>query len=600
MDVTLAGSLLTYRPSDEDLGGVSIEFAAFDGEIGSGLLPVPDQAAALTVATGRACRIEEGTTRLTDGFMLDQDRTRGFVPAGTARQYQFGIQDANALLDGFRVIRSRSAETDYARVMAFAAIDGPSWDTTMVINASTVTMPAKQYNADGGWADLITDLVEFTGKTLFLHDKADGSGRCLHYHLLTNGHTSGLTITDVAGAEDRVTVFSPWAPQRTRTSVDLRNDILGRDQSGRTSTVQDATSIAAHDADGLQHQALIDFEATSQADLDVKTAAFLASQKDDLDTWTFSIGPMDEDALALVRVGDLIPVTSSVMGLSASTQRIAHMTLTPLIGEGGRASPGFWLASLELGAPVRRRARVRPAVAIPQAPWACVPQDYTVFSTSPSPKMACVVSAHGGTVGCSSSAAAGDTMTLYAGATYRIRYWVYHSPDSFELFASVGASGGIESTKINMGMTRDTGISWNPGTPPPIIFAETTYTPGFTGAYWTSLSSGIAATGCDNFASSISTEIWWMSGPDPRFSALPACVDGFPVSGQMAKEADDGDGETTVRTTFVPYAVGSLRVFVDNTDQTAAVTESDPTTGEWTLAFALEPDESYVVYYQAA
>jgi hypothetical protein len=449
MDITLAGSPLTYRPNDEQLAGLSIELAAFDGEVGSGLLPVPDPAAALTVVTGRACRIDEESTRLTDGFVIDQDRTRGPMPAGTARLYQFGIMDANALLDGFRVVRARAAETDVARVLAFAALDGPAWDTTWVVAGSTVTMPAKQYDADGGWAELITDLVEFTGKTLFLHDKADGSGRCLHYHLLTLGHTSGLTVTDVAGAEDRVTVFSPLSPQRTRTSVDLRNDILGRDQSGRTSTATDPTSITAHDADGLQHQALIDFEATSQADLDVKTAAFLASQKDDLDTWTFSIGPMDEDALALVRVGDLIEVTSTVMGLTASTQRIAHMTLSPVIGEGGRAGAG-WIAALEVGAPVRRRARVRPAVAIPSAPWACVPQDYRVFTTTPTPNMSCVGASHGvGTAVCSSSAASGDTMKLYAGATYTIRHIVYHSPNSFNLWA---LSSGQRVTRASCGL----------------------------------------------------------------------------------------------------------------------------------------------------
>jgi hypothetical protein len=153
---------------------------------------------------------------------------------------------------------------------------------------------------------------------------------------------------------------------------------------------------------------------------------------------------------------------------------------------------------------------------------------------------------------------------------------------------------------VEFGATRDAGILWAPGVPPPVIFGEATYTPSVTDEYQTLLISGIAATGCDNFASSLDTEILWVSGPDPRFETLPACVNGFPVSGQVAKEAGQGDGSTTVRTTFVPYSVGSLRVFVDNTDQTAAVTESDPLTGEWTLAFALEPDEDFMLYYQAA
>src|SRR4029077_10925932 len=234
--------------------------------------------------------------------------------------------DPNAILDGFRVIRSRPAETDYARVIAFAALDLASWsvDTTWVLSASSVTMPAKNYSGTG-WSELITDLVEFTGKTLFVHDKAFG-GRCLHYHLLTSGHTCGLTISDVPSAVDGITVFAPQSPTRTKTSMDLRNDIMGRDQAGRTSTATDATSITTHDADGLQHQELYDFEAGSQADLDVKTAALLASNKEDTITYRCTIGPLDGTALSRIRVGDYITTTSSVMGLTASAQRISHIT----------------------------------------------------------------------------------------------------------------------------------------------------------------------------------------------------------------------------------------------------------------------------------
>ena len=355
MDIVLAGGAVTYEPNDDQLGRVSLEFAAFDGEVGVGQLPVPDSAAALTVENGRAARVNEIATRLTDGFILDQDRLRGPQPAGTAREHTFSVQDANVLLDGFRIRRTRTAETDYARVLAFAALDGPTWDTTWVLNVNTVTMNAKTYDSDGGWtSELIPDLVDFTGKTLFLHDKA-GGGRCLHYHNLTSGHTCGLTISDVPSAVNGVTVFAPGSPTRNRTSVDLRNDIKGRDQSGRVSTQTDTTSIASHDADGLQHQSLVDMDASSQSDLNVKVAAYLASFKDDLDTWTCAIGPLDATALSLIRVGDLITTTSSVMGLTASPQRIAHMTLT--VWADGNA-PGLWQAQLELGAPIRRRARV--------------------------------------------------------------------------------------------------------------------------------------------------------------------------------------------------------------------------------------------------
>lgn len=57
------------------------------------------------------------------------------------------------------------------------------------------------------------------------------------------------------------------------------------------------------------------------------------------------------------------------------------------------------------------------------------------------------------------------------------------------------------------------------------------------------------------------------------------------------------DGTTTVFTTRWPYADGSLKVYVDNLDQTGAVTESDPATGEFTLAFAPRSDEVVRVWY---
>lgn len=358
MDITLAGSGVTYIPDDDQLARVSLEFAAFDGEVGTGQLPIQDSAAALTVVTGRQAKVLEQGTVLTDGFVIDLDRARGPEPASTAREYAVSIMDANALLTGFRLEWNRGSETDYARVIAFAAAYLPSADTAFVLNASTATMPKKRYSSGDGASELIMDLVEFTGKTMFVHDKANGTGRCLHYHVITTGHACGLTITDANGVADGITSFKPQQPIRQRTSVDLINDVKGRDQSNRTFIAKDATSITAHDADGLRHQAIVDFEAVSQADLDAKTNAILASQKNDLDTYTCAIGPLDNNALALIRVGDIIPVTSSVMGLVGNNQRIAHMTLTPY-AVGGPPSPGLWNAYLELGNPIRRRARVK-------------------------------------------------------------------------------------------------------------------------------------------------------------------------------------------------------------------------------------------------
>lgn len=383
MDVTIAGSLTSFTPNNDELSGINLEFAAFDGETAFGQFPMPDPSAAISVNDGRQFKLVEIATLITDGFVVDQDRVRGPEPASTAREHQFSVMDANALLDGFRVQRTRPAETDRARVLAFAALDGPTWDTTWVLNESTVTMPAKTYAGDGGWTgELIPDLVDYTGKVLFLHDKALGGTRCLHYHNLTSGHTSGLIISDTPTA-DGITTFAPGNPTRQQTGIDIRNDIYGTDQSGRTSTASDATSITNHNADGLLHQELVQFDTVSQADLDAQVAARLFNNKEAWITYGCTIGPLDATALSKIRVGDLITVTSSVMGLTSSAKRIAHMTLKVFTGKGGQPAPGLYDAVLELNMPKRRRARgkaglvkaVIPPGGVPGSSDCCPPFD---------------------------------------------------------------------------------------------------------------------------------------------------------------------------------------------------------------------------------
>jgi len=432
MDITIAGVAYTFYPNDDELAQMSLEFAAFDGQIGYGSFPLPDPGSALLPTTGRQFRVDEDTTLLTDGFILDWDRQRGPFRVGSQREYGITPMDANALLGGFIATITRPSETDYARVIAFATQYRPTFDTTWVLNTNTVTMPTKKYDSDRGFGELIADLAEFTGKTLFVHDKAAG-GRCLHYHQFTEGHTSGLSINDDPAVQDEVTVFAPEFGQSfNRTSVDLRNVVRGRDQAGRISFAVDDTSVAAHNADGLYHQATIDFETTGQTDLNVKAAAYLASSKDDYDTRTVAIGPLDETALALIRVGDLISVDSAVLALTGDYKRIAHMTLTPY---GVAPSPTTWLATLELEQPVRRRARVKSPAALAPTPNTVTPFvsvctfDPTVFDDFDRTVSAGAGTASGGSVwsnvttpGGSDYGVNGSQLFLgMSGGTFRVR-----------------------------------------------------------------------------------------------------------------------------------------------------------------------------------
>jgi len=61
--------------------------------------------------------------------------------------------------------------------------------------------------------------------------------------------------------------------------------------------------------------------------------------------------------------------------------------------------------------------------------------------------------------------------------------------------------------------------------------------------------------------------------------------------------AETPDGSTVLFTLPTPYMPGTLRVFVDNLDQTAAVTETDPTARKFTLGFAPYTGEAVTATY---
>lgn len=619
--VTLAGGAITYNPTVDQLNGLTLQFAAFDGEVGIGQWPVEDASASLSTATGRQAKLAVNAVVLTDGFIVDNDRNRGPEVAGTAREYTFSVMDANALLDGFRVLRTRPSETDYARVIAFAAADLPSAATTYVKNTSTVTMPKKKYENDGGWGDLITDLTEFTGKTLFLHTTAAG-GLCLHYHVLTDGHTCGLTIDDSQTPTNTLR-FAPQNPRRQRTSVDLGNSIKGRDQANRVYIASDATSVTTHNADGLFHQKLVDFEATSQADLNVKTQAYLASNKDDYDTYTCAIGPMNSDSLALIRVGDIITVTSSVMGLIASPQRIAHMTATP-IGSGVQ-----WALDLELGAPIRRRARVKVGAAIGRIIVPTPPFDqnkgcndvvlsgaWTTSQTNMSVSISGVTGTFTNTnIGSTPHQSTASKTTSLGTRPYEVHafftapaYVTINGGDICYLECDDG--GGIVSSVQcaveDLGGIGEHRFIVNPRTGSAIDFGEVGVGPYFldcgirVGTSGTIEVRGVSGTHDTGWVSQTGTSGTLASvallvshGDESAVTTLTdititeSSIGCVPSVGQAVapESVGTGDGATTAFTTDFPYQPGTLRIFLNGTPE-FGFTETNPAIGAFSFTAA--------------
>lgn len=287
--------------------------------------------------------------------------------------------------------------------------------------------------------------------------------------------------------------------------------------------------------------------------------------------------------------------------------QITAVILTETVSDNGEID-----AIIEFDGPLARATTPRPpnnAVSddcgcVDLPPFDCTPNDLEVLPNSGGDVLACIFSGHGNGQGCQST----NATTLYEGATYRIDYLVFHAAGSNGLTASlyqVGGSflGSAPSPPDSPGMGNaplvymgdlNRGCSFDPPNNIPAASTEWTVV-GFgvdgvdTLDVFAALQEGGCVSGTDSFSSSVSARIFYVSGPDPRFTGGGTpCEEGSPEGGQTVRQTFTGDGSSTSYTTVagIPYSPGSLNVEVGGLDWTLAVTESDPTAGTYELAYA--------------
>lgn len=364
MNITIAGSATNRKYDQDQIESISIELSAFDAEIASTSLPIPDPAGTDAVVSGRNVQIIDdyvaGTpptyTTFLDGFVIAQPRERGPAVAPPNRLTTYTVQDANALLYGMVANKwVRPAETDVARILAAAAAFWPTLDTTWVLGEiagtpprnSPVAMTAKTYDTDQLVSELSTDTVDASGKTLFA--RSAGGTRFLHYHALDEGPTATISLDSTDGVADYSTIFPFTLCHRDADGLELGYKVIARNSAGLEVTVTDTTSQTAHHADGRSFEKLVDFpDAADTTALTLLANEYLAQNKAErLTFFVEHVGPFTAAQAASIGPGFLIPVTSDVLGLTDSLQRIAHLTWK-------YKHPGIWFADMELGMPLRQ------------------------------------------------------------------------------------------------------------------------------------------------------------------------------------------------------------------------------------------------------
>jgi len=215
-------------------------------------------------------------------------------------------------------------------------------DTTWVTNDVVESMAKKTYTTETLFDELFGEIKDLTGNTAFIENHR------AHLHPATVGITGGLGFSDTS--YDYSTTFPILAappPKRSKDPIDLRDDVMVVVPKA-SYTATDATAIARYDAGGLKHQSLVVLSTGTLADATTKANALLAAGKAERITYEFDVGPLTAAQLASIPVGCLVPVTSAVLGLSASTQRIAAMTVT-------YRHPDQYMVHVEAGFPVRQR-----------------------------------------------------------------------------------------------------------------------------------------------------------------------------------------------------------------------------------------------------
>jgi hypothetical protein len=213
----------------------------------------------------------------------------------------------------------------------------------------------------------------------------------------------------------------------------------------------------------------------------------------------------------------------------------------------------------------------------------CAPPDLAVPANNDSGEMACTITPVTDPSCNSDHATSGPQVHLYSGATYLVEYTVDHDANTDRLRALLASDAGPLGAEavVEMGSVADPG-TWGA----PKTYDSIEYTAVATADFYTRLLGGSGAF-TQNYYSTLSTRITYISGPDPRFEGLEPCADA-PVSGQPIGSDSTGDGSTTVYVigSGLAYRPDSLKVFVNGLDWTAQVTESDPPAGEYELAYA--------------
>lgn len=605
-----AGSIRARAGGDQGLAGLT---SAADGTASYGGVIVDDPSGAVTSTGWKAVRVEENACsqpRLFTGYVIDRTISRGpHFRTAAGRIFDTNLIDQNAVLHMRLITDSdgqRPAETDIERIdwlLGSAYLSGLIADYGDVDRSSPKNFQEADYR--GQYADdVLNDIAGPIGRQAYARWDASHSAVGLVYGLPTAyWGTSTLRISNVLSDVDDTTTFEPYIDaQLLRDPTEVYSTVRYAYANGVVIR-KNATTASTFIERGLNvDNSRVGAEATATGMAD----SLLSRDSTENDTITVTVR-LPAAKVGLIEAGQRISVKFSHLPgydsftYARVTRRVTvqvegvsdqyEVTLT--LNDKGNGNGGG------AGAPPTNQL---PAPTTGPTGTCAGGYDYTPAGTYPpnnsltTPANAIAYYLDAGIIQpfVPTPGAVGDWHfnVLGAGGT----------PDfagvltgSFARLIFVGP--GIAQVRTanydgadNLGWT----LNHDPGTGI-VTDATGTFACGTTAAisipddgqciHWIDVSDSAVITGTK----------WGYAGVvwTPKASVPPQ-----PSQPVNQETVGTGDGATTTFTTGFPFADGSLKVFVDLLDQTAAVTSQDGATGSFTLGFAPKPGEQVTVTYQ--
>jgi hypothetical protein len=597
ISVIYDGTPLTDAVEDEDIDGLAS--AANYGEVGSGGMPIRSSS---PIVGWKSLVVEESACsvpRIWTGYIADRPIQR-FEPGTNALIWDCNLVDVNTLANN-RIITGadgkRPAETDLARVswlLGSSYLDDPAIVDSGFANVTD--NPGNFGEADyrgQSMTAVLNDIAGTSGKLWYIYWDEVADAISLYYDLATaTNRTSTLRISNDPADEDANTFAPLDTPHVRRSPEDIASGVYYT-YKGNSIYREEPATATAHIRRDLPY--------TTDRVGYLATAEEQAAQYLDIHSTEFDVIELDV-ILPAAKVNLLLEgqrVAIKLQHIAPYHVALGNVYLRVKQRVVALSEPGFYHVHLELS---NNRLHSRGVSVI---------GDGSNFPHQPPPETQHWWSGSGLVGNQSGHQVIGDPSPLFEPGIYTYQITIVEAPNPAATYA----------TDVYF---RESGTTGFIGAP---ILIDNTPSPGGDTTVYTGSFSIDALGVITNISSSdpLGPEVGVVdlglnydflgscAGPHaPKPESASEIFFWFDLAGfgdepQPPRPGQRVNDETpvlvsvgppaTYRTRW-PYADGSLDVLVDNLDQTAAVVESDPAAGEFTLSFMPTSTERVRVSYQ--